>query len=573
MKKWFFRLLDDCAMRPRFSCYMQLTWFDVLLTALPPLAAAEFIRAAYLASGWPQAGPLYMGVALLAPFIRLGVQWRARMLGTQAVFGAITLYRRQLVRRLLAAPLWQLRRWPESQMLDRLTSDVRLLQEGVFIVLVRLQANLLLAAILLLYVGYFRPLLLGGFLLVLLLCAVLAWRLLSALEKRVDVLTGCNDAVQEALAATLGGIRTLRLFRATRLPGLQLDALLRHQQEAQQRSVPAFAVRDQTVNGLLELCLVAALLLAWRSQADASLVAALLVLPLAHHNLYCAWQEWAQLKWTRKAWQRIRPIADLPGQTQGDGRRPPPEHAAVTLDNVSFAYAHQPVLKAVSAKFATGSHNVIVGRNGAGKSTLLMVLARLYDHDSGQLQLDGITSQQIPLEAWRSRVAMVLQETALLPGTLRENLLLGKHDANDEQMHGALGLACCDDFVSQWPNGLDTVLGEGGTPVSGGERQRIAIARAVLKDAPIVLLDEVTSGLDSASAEQVQHAIRALANRRTVIQVTHSLQQAVHADQVLVLDDGEIIETGDHTRLLQARGTYAALWELFQQSLNWRVAR
>jgi ABC-type multidrug transport system fused ATPase/permease subunit len=571
MTNWFLRLLDDCGLRGQFSRYMLLTWFDILLTALPPLAAAEFIRTACLASGWPPAGGLYLGVAALAPAIRLLVQWRARMLGAQTVFSAITLYRRQLVRRVLAAPLWQLRRWPESQMLERLTGDVRLIQEGVFIVLVRLQASLLLAAILLLYIGYHRPHLLGGFLLALLLCAFAARRLLAALEHRVDRLTEHNDAVQDALAATLEGIRTLRLFQATRVPGLRLDARLRAQQEVQQRSVPAFAIRDQIVHGLLELCLVAALLLAWRSQADASLVAVLLALPLAYHNLYCAWQEWALLKWTRKAWQRIQPVAELPGQPQGDAHSRPTGSAALTLDNVSFDYSSRPILKAVSARFAAGTHNVVVGRNGAGKSTLLMVLARLHDHGSGRIFLGDTACRDVPLEAWRSNVAMVLQETALLPGTLRDNLLLGRADADDEQMRSALRLACCDDLLSQWPDGLDTILGDGATHVCGGERQRIAIARALLKDAPVVLLDEVTSGLDSVNAQRVQQAIMALARHRTVIQVTHSLQQAVHADQVLVLADGKFIETGVHAALLQANGTYAALWAVFQQSLNWRV--
>jgi ABC-type multidrug transport system fused ATPase/permease subunit len=164
-----------------------------------------------------------------------------------------------------------------------------------------------------------------------------------------------------------------------------------------------------------------------------------------------------------------------------------------------------------------------------------------------------------------------MQDTALLPGTLRENLLLGRADADDEALRKALALACCD-FVDLWGDGLDTLLGEGGIAPSGGERQRIAIARALLKDAPIVLLDEVTSGLDSDSAWRVQMAIAALAGERTVIQVTHVLQQAVHADQVLVLDDGRVVERGAHACLLSAGGVYATLWEMHQNSLKWEVA-
>lgn len=570
MMRGLLRLLAESGSSRSFVRYLWLTWLDVLLMALPPLAAAEFIRQACLQGGWPTAGAYWLGIALAAPLLRFCVQWRARMLGVEVVFAAITCYRRQLVRHMLDAPWWQLREWSASQLLDRLGGDVRQVQEGIFIALVRLQVNLLLAAILLLYVGFHRPEVLAGFLVLLVLCALVGRSLLSALAGRVDALNARNAAVRRVLSDVMQGIRTLRLFQAIRLPALGLDALLLAQQEAQRAAVPAFALRDQTFHGLLELCLIAGLLAAWVVQVDASLVPVLLVLPLAYHNLYCAWQEWSLLKWTRQAWQRVRLLVELESQVQGDTPLLPGPQA-LALESAGFDHSGSAVLDAVQACFQPGTHTVIVGRNGAGKSTLLMVLARLYDLRRGRLLLGGIASDTASLEAWRSYVAVVMQDTALLPGTLRENLLLGRADADDEALRKALTLACCD-FVDLWGDGLDTLLGEGGIAPSGGERQRIAIARALLKDAPIVLLDEVTSGLDSDSAWRVQMAIAALAGERTVIQVTHVLQQAVHADQVLVLDDGRVVERGAHACLLSAGGVYATLWEMHQNSLKWEVA-
>ncbi len=564
------RLLVESGASREFIRYLWLTWFDVLLMATPPLAATEFVRQACLQGEWPAAGVYLLGAALAAPLLRFSVQWRARMLGVEAVFAAITCYRRQLVRHMLEAPLWQLREWSTSQLLDRLGGDVRQVQEGVFIALVRLQVNLLLAAILLLYMGFHRPEVLAGFLVLLMLCALVGRSLLLALAGRVDALTARNAAVRRVLSDVMHGIRTLRLFQATRLQALGLDALLLEQQRAQRVAVPAFALRDQAFHGLLELCLIAGLLVAWGARVDASLVPVLLVLPLAYHNLYCAWQEWSLLRWTRQAWQRVRLLVEMESQVQGEAPLPPGPQV-LALEGAGFDYSARTVLDAVDACFQPGTHSVIVGRNGAGKSTLLMVLARLCDPQRGRLLLGGIASDEASLEAWRSRVAVVMQDTALLPGTLRDNLLLGRSDADDEALRKALDLACCD-FVDLWVDGLDTLLGDGGLAPSGGERQRIAIARALLKDAPIVLLDEVTSGLDSDSAWRVQLAIAALASERTVIQVTHALQQAVQADQVLVLDGGRVIESGTHDGLLSACGVYARLWEMHQISLTWEVA-
>jgi len=569
MMRELWLLMSKSGRSRRFKLYLFLTWFDVVLMALPPLAAAEFIRLAYLQGGWPAEGIYCLGVGLAAPVLRFPVQWKARMLGVDSVFATITTFRKQLTRCVLDTSLWQLRRWSESQLLDHLGGDIKQIQEGIFIVLVRLQVNLLLSVILLLYVGYFRPEVLLGFLVTLTLCALLGYRLIATLEVRVNTLSSCNAAVRGVLTEMMNGIRTLRLFQATRTPTLELSAKLESQQQAQHSATPAFAVRDQIFHALLELSLVVGLLTTWGLQADANLLPAFLVLPLAYHNLYCTWQEWGLLKWTKQAWKRVSHLAALESQMQGDAPLPPGPQA-LALDAVSFTYPGRVGLDEVKARFVSGTHNIIVGRNGAGKSTLLMILARLYDPQKGRLLLGDTDAKTLPLALWRSQIAVVMQDTALFPATLRDNLLLGNVVASDEALLDVLRLTCCD-FVNDWTDGLDTLMGAGGITPSGGERQRIAIARALLGKAPIVLLDEVTSSLDSDSAWRVQSAISALTRERTVIQVTHALRQAVHADQVLVLDEGRIVECGKHADLLSAGGIYTTLWTAYQSSQDWRI--
>ncbi|GGY18466.1 ABC transporter ATP-binding protein [Paludibacterium paludis] len=570
MMTWFHALLRDSGALAGFRRYLWLTWLDIALMAVPPLAAAEFLRYAIAGHPLPEAAWWCLGAALLAPVSRLAVQWRARMLGAQTVFRAFGLYRQQLAATLLASPLWKTRAWADSALIERLGTDVRLVQEGVFIVLVRLQVSVLLSLALLLYLAWRSPLFAAAFVAGLLVCALCARFGIAALDNRASGLSRAADEVQRALSATLDGIRTLRLFRALPHRGLGLDAALDAQHRAVAGCVPRFALRDQCASALLDAALAGVLILAWTRRPDAALLPALLLAPLVYHHLFCAWQEWSLLRWSRQALERVEPVSRLPAQCGGGEFDMPGERTDLVLEDVGFGYGGATVLDGIRARFAPGSHTVIVGRNGAGKSTLLALIARLSDPDRGRVRLGDIDSRQIALGAWRARVSVILQDMPLLPGTLRDNLLLGKPDAGEAALHEALLAARCD-FVADWPQGLDTLLGEGGVMLSGGERQRVAIARALLKDSEIVLLDEITSGLDSLNAALVQQAIAALSGSRTVIQITHALQQAVSADQVLVLDGGRLVESGKHASLLAAAGVYARLWANHEHSLRWQV--
>ncbi|MFT5405715.1 MAG: ABC-type multidrug transport system fused ATPase/permease subunit, partial [Verrucomicrobiales bacterium] len=238
----------------------------------------------------------------------------------------------------------------------------------------------------------------------------------------------------------------------------------------------------------------------------------------------------------------------------------------VAMDNVHFAYpsrADHPVLKGLSFQCQAGQRVAIVGPSGAGKSTVIALLLKLYDPVSGNIRFDGKDASAYPLVYLRSQMAMVPQEVLLFGGTIKENIAYGRVGANSREIMDAAKKANAHDFIEQFPDGYDTLVGDRGVKLSGGQRQRVAIARAILADPAILILDEATSSLDSESEHQVQQALEELMKNRTSIIIAHRLATVRQADQILVVKNGEVIETGTHESLTeQAGGVYAMLSKL-----------
>ncbi|HWP71864.1 MAG TPA: ABC transporter ATP-binding protein [Gemmatimonadaceae bacterium] len=235
----------------------------------------------------------------------------------------------------------------------------------------------------------------------------------------------------------------------------------------------------------------------------------------------------------------------------------------IEFEKVAFAYEEAPVLDNVSFTARRGDITAIVGASGAGKTTLVDLIPRFYEPTRGQVLIDGIDSREIALRSLRSLIGIVSQDTVVFNDTVRNNLAYGGSGRfSEEQVIAAARAANAHDFISQLPDGYDTVLGERGTRLSGGQRQRIAIARALLIDPPILILDEATSALDTESERLVQEAIDRLLRGRTVFVIAHRLSTVAHATQILVLDQGRVVEHGTHEDLLARRGTYHRLHAL-----------
>jgi ABC-type multidrug transport system fused ATPase/permease subunit len=266
---------------------------------------------------------------------------------------------------------------------------------------------------------------------------------------------------------------------------------------------------------------------------------------------------YSQLQKTLGATQRVRELLREPTEEVAVNDVPVEEkyrlHGAVTFDHVAFSYPSRKevqVLNNVSISAAPGEQIAIVGPSGAGKTTISALLLRFYNPDTGRLLFDGRPADDIPLTELRKQMALVPQDVLLFGGTIKENIAYGKPNATQAGIEEAARKANAHDFISSFPEGYETVVGERGIKLSGGQRQRIAIARAILKDPVILVLDEATSSLDSASEQLVQEALDNLMKNRTSFIIAHRLSTIRNADKIIVLDKGHVVESGTHQQLL-----------------------
>ena len=256
-----------------------------------------------------------------------------------------------------------------------------------------------------------------------------------------------------------------------------------------------------------------------------------------------------------------------------DGADIPLQHYDIQFEQVQFGdEAKRPILKDVSFRIPEKTSTAIVGPSGSGKTTICSLLARFYDPQSGSISVGGHRLQEFTCDSLLSNISMVFQSVYLFHDTIRANICFGKPDATEAEMIAAAKKACCHDFIQVLPNGYDTIVGEGGGTLSGGEKQRISIARAILKNAPIIILDEATASIDPENEHLIQAAISELTRGKTIITIAHRLATIQHADQILVVDDGRIAEAGTHAELMQKNGLYRRFTEIREKAEGWQIA-
>ena len=265
-----------------------------------------------------------------------------------------------------------------------------------------------------------------------------------------------------------------------------------------------------------------------------------------------------------------------------------PASSEIVFDNVDFSYkvngcgadregglghADRKILDHVSFTIPAGTTTAIVGPSGSGKTTMCNLIARFWDVDAGRITVGGKNVRDFKLDSLMKNISMVFQNVYLFADSIENNIKFGCPDATHEQVVEAAKKACCHEFISALPDGYDTLIGEGGGTLSGGEKQRISIARAILKNAPIIILDEATSSVDPENEEELQRAIAELTHDKTIIMIAHRLKTVRGADQILVLDDSHIVQRGTHAKLIQQKGLYADFVSARQEAIGWKLAQ
>lgn len=237
-----------------------------------------------------------------------------------------------------------------------------------------------------------------------------------------------------------------------------------------------------------------------------------------------------------------------------------------------FVLYNQPVLKGLSLSIAPGEHVALVGASGSGKTTVAKLIMRFYDVQEGSVLVGGCDVRNLSCDSLLEHFAIVFQDVYLMNDTIERNIALGRADATHDQVVAAAKASQCHDFIAALPNGYETVVGEGGAHLSGGERQRISIARAILKDAPIVILDEATSSIDMENEAEIIRALEALTQSKTTISIAHRLNTIASADRIFVIENGCVVQQGNHAQLMAEQGPYRAFIQARQEALAWNLS-
>ena len=388
---------------------------------------------------------------------------------------------------------------------------------------------------------------------------------------RLAAQTKLVDAVLEYIQ----GMSVVRAFHGDKAAKQTLNNTIKETEnqnfKLERKRIP-YNVLEQVV--LRVTSVLAILLSIWLFlQGNMSLFTCLMMVVsafLVYSELESAGEMFFMLPMIDASIDRVEEIDRAPRMDEGGSVQVPKSHD-ISFDHVDFSYGDRKIIDDVSFTIPEGTTTAIVGPSGSGKTTLTSLMARFWDVKKGSVKLGGIDVKDYSLDSLMSNFSMVFQNVYLFNDSIENNIKFGKPEASHEEVVAAAKAARCHDFIMALPDGYDTVIGEGGATISGGERQRLSIARAMLKDAPVVILDEATANVDPENEAELQAAIEALTGGKTIIMIAHRLKTVRHANQILVVDHGRIVQHGTHDQLIQQKGIYADFLLNRKAAIDWKI--
>ena len=401
----------------------------------------------------------------------------------------------------------------------------------------------------------------------------------SAMEKKsaaiADDTQKSQTALIEAVLETVQGMSVVKSFNLTGRGDKKLQDALEYNRRSNvevTNVLTPYTALQEAVLQIAGVGMMLAAVLLWIHGAM-SLANALMVLVmsfLVFNQIKAFGMGVSMLRLAAAAIDRTETTEDMPRMDEGGQALSPASHDIV-FDHVDFSYERKPILRDISVTLPDKTTTAIIGPSGSGKTTFCSLIARFWDTDSGSVRIGGHDVREYTLESLMDQISVVFQNVYLFADTIENNIRFGRPQATHEEVAAAAKAACCDDFIESLPDGYQTVIGEGGASLSGGEKQRISIARAMLKNAPIVILDEATANVDPENEDRLQKAIEALTRDKTILMIAHRLKTVRHADRILVIDHGRIVQQGRHEELIAQPGIYADFVGGKQQTVSWKL--
>ncbi len=479
------------------------------------------------------------------------------------------------VKKLRRLPLGFFSKKEKGELINNFVGDFINLQTAMTGTLSGLFSVIVSCVLTAVFLFLYNPLMAGAFYIALPVAAVLMTLSMKTLDKNATRVALARDQAATNLNEYLGGMKTLKSYNQTGEGCGKLKAAYQRLMESHIKEESGSGSLMRLCTSLVQmglplLCMAGGYLLL---NGKLGIVAFIGIIIIGTKILTPVVTAVSNMMMLRGNYVSARRLDATMQEREMCGAGTPIAEPEIRFRNVSFSYQQggESALDNVSFTVPKGKLTAIVGPSGSGKSTILRLISRFWDVTDGDILINDTPVSALSPEAWQQKVSMVLQDVYLFRETIRENILFGRRDATEEEMIDAAKRAGCHAFITALPDGYDTMVGEGGSTLSGGERQRISIARALLKNAPILLLDEPTASLDAINEALVQKAIGELVKNTTVIMIAHRLKTVQNAAQILVLEDGNISETGSHESLLAQNGLYARLWRMQQKSLDWNM--
>ena len=403
--------------------------------------------------------------------------------------------------------------------------------------------------------------------------------LLSAMERKSDILAPKRQAAEAKMVETvleqLQGMSIIKSFNLTGKGDQKVRQALEDSRSSnlgiEKLFTPYIMAQEMILQFSSVLILIATVAFFLNGTISlANALMAVIVAFLIFSQIKSAGSGVSALRLVGSSIDHANQVDEIPEMDEKGKARHPKSHD-ISFEHVDFSYDQKPILKGVSITIPDKTTTAIVGPSGSGKTTLCNLIARFWDVDGGAVRIGGIDVKDYTLESLMGQVSMVFQKVYLFADTIENNIKFGRPGATHKQVVEAAKKACCHEFIESLPDGYNTVIGEGGATLSGGEKQRISIARAMLKDAPIIIFDEATANVDPENEDKLQKAMEALMKDKTILMIAHRLKTVRKADQILVLDGGHIVQRGTHDELAGQDGLYRAFLDARKEAASWKL--